>query len=105
MDEYNGKKFNIDFRPEFTESSFENISVDYKHLFSPCGQQTGSGFSSYNKFELANAISVHLSQGSQYPNVVFYSERMGTRDFYNRLMYTGITRAESGLILIKEDER
>ena len=105
MDEYNGRKVNIDFRPEFTDSMFENISVDYKHLFSPCGQQTGSAFSTYNKFELANAISVHLSQGSQYPNVVFYSERMGTRDFYNRLMYTGITRAESGLILIKEDER
>lgn len=105
MNEYNGKKFNIDFRPDFTDSIFENISVDYKHLFSRSGQQTNSAFSSYNKFELANCITVHLSQGSQYPNVTFYSERIGTRDFYNRLMYTGITRAESGLILIKEDER
>lgn len=105
LDEYDGRKFNIDFRPDFTEEVFKNLSVDYKHLFSPSGKQVGAGFSTYNKFELANAISVHLSQGSQYPNVTFYSERMGTRDFYNRLMYTGITRAESGLILIKEDER
>lgn len=104
MEDYNGTKFSIDFRPDFTDKVFERISVDYKHLFSPCGTQI-NGFSAHNKFEFGNAITVHLSQGSQYKNVFFYSERMGTRDFYNRLMYTGITRAEEGLILVKEDER
>lgn len=104
MEDYNGTKFTIDFRPDFTDAVFKRISVDYKHLFSPCGTQISS-FSPNNVFEFGNAITVHLSQGSQYDNVFFYSERMGTRDFYNRLMYTGITRAAQGLILVKEDER
>lgn len=104
MEDYNGSRFSIDFRPDFSDKYFERISVDYKHLFSPCGTQI-NGFSPHNKFEFGNAITVHLSQGSQYDNVLFYSERMGNRDFYNRLMYTGITRAAEGLILVKEDER
>ena len=47
----------------------------------------------FNKFEFGYAITCHLAQGSQYNNVLVYNERMGDDAYYNKWLYTALTRA------------
>ncbi len=54
----------------------------------------------FDRFNLAYAISIHKSQGSEYDNVVVILAKSFKRMFYNKLIYTGITRAKSSLIII-----
>ena len=48
----------------------------------------------------AYAISIHKSQGSEYPIVIIPVTAMHTHVLSRRLLYTGITRAKQSLILI-----
>ena len=52
------------------------------------------------KIKHAYAVSVHKSQGSEYDNVVIILGSSFKRMFYNKLIYTGVTRAKKTLILI-----
>ncbi len=54
----------------------------------------------FDRFTLAYAISIHKAQGSEYDNVVVVLAKSFRRMFYNKLIYTGITRAKKSLILI-----
>ncbi len=59
------------------------------------------------QFELishAYCISVHKSQGSEYPLVIMPVVKSYHRMLQRRLIYTGITRAKKSLILIGEKE-
>lgn len=53
-----------------------------------------------DKFTLAYAISIHKSQGSEYDNVVVLLASSFKRMFYNKLIYTAVTRAKESLIII-----
>ena len=53
-----------------------------------------------DRFNLAYAISIHKSQGSEYDNVVVILAKSFKRMFYNKLIYTAVTRAKSSLIII-----
>ena len=53
-----------------------------------------------DKFNLAYAVSIHKSQGSEYDNVVIILAKSFNRMFYNKLIYTAVTRAKSSLIII-----
>ena len=100
---YNKKSISIDFRPDFLKSSYKNVKVDYDHLYSsPTTEMDLEEESFYDftldKFEWANAITVHSSQGSQWDNVLYLDERMGgNEDFHKKLMYTAITRAVNSI--------
>ena len=103
IEEFNGHSLPIDFRPDFMQDNyFEQVPLDYNHLFTPIGESNARSY--YDKFEFGYAITVHLSQGSQYDNVLYFSERMGNSDFKRKLDYTAITRAREGLILVKDEE-
>ena len=54
----------------------------------------------FDKFTLAYAISIHKSQGSEYDNVVIVLSSSFKRMFYNKLIYTAVTRAKSSLIIL-----
>ena len=54
----------------------------------------------FDRFTLAYAISIHKSQGSEYDNVVIVLAKSFKRMFYNKLIYTAITRAKQSLIII-----
>jgi len=57
---------------------------------------------SHLHIDYAYAITVHKSQGSQYENVCIIDEfNYGGEDNRRRLLYTAITRAEKGLIILK----
>lgn len=54
----------------------------------------------FDKFNLAYAVSIHKSQGSEYANVVIILARSFNRMFYNKLIYTAVTRAKNSLIIL-----
>ncbi|HHV42464.1 MAG TPA: ATP-dependent RecD-like DNA helicase [Clostridiaceae bacterium] len=57
----------------------------------------------YEDIDLAYAITIHKSQGSEYPNVILAIPH-GSRSFLTRnLLYTGITRASQRLFLVCSD--
>ena len=54
----------------------------------------------FDRFTLAYAISIHKSQGSEYDNVVIVLAKSFKRMFYNKLIYTAVTRAKESLIIL-----
>jgi exodeoxyribonuclease V alpha subunit len=54
----------------------------------------------FDKFNLAYAVSIHKSQGSEYDNVVVVLAKSFNRMFYNKLIYTAVTRAKSSLVIL-----
>ncbi len=52
----------------------------------------------------AFAISIHKSQGSEYENVIMVISKSFNRMLYNKLIYTGITRAKKSLVIIGNKE-
>ena len=67
----------------------ENIEVEFDE-----GRRVKYGFDAVEELELAYAITVHKSQGSEYPAVII-PLLQGPRLLYNRnLLYTAVTRAK-----------
>ena len=100
---YNGKRIKIDFKPDFLNKKFKNLFIDYKYLFSTPGDIMRDDKFGYkvDRFEFGYAITVHLSQGSQYGNVVYLNEKTGfDKDTYRKLQYTAITRAMDQITIV-----
>jgi exodeoxyribonuclease-5 len=53
-----------------------------------------------DRFEYAYAITVHLSQGSQYNRVLYLQEGMMSGPDQQKLAYTAITRAIEGITIV-----
>ena len=70
------------------------VTIDYM------GNKVEYKSGEFDKFTLAYAISIHKSQGSEYDNVVIVLAKSFRRMFYNKLIYTAVTRAKSSLIII-----
>ena len=66
----------------------------------PCGQPPPSGFSDLDELTLAYAISVHKSQGSEYPIVVLPLLTQHYMLLQRNLLYTAITRARNMVVLV-----
>lgn len=47
-----------------------------------------------------NAITVHKSQGSSWPNIIVFDDGFGRGDDRNKWLYTALTRAEQGLCIL-----
>ena len=63
----------------------------------------------YNREDLINikhayCISIHKSQGSEFPHVVIPISKIYHNMLYNKLIYTGVSRAKKSLILIGEPD-
>jgi exodeoxyribonuclease V alpha subunit len=52
----------------------------------------------------AYAMSIHKSQGSEFNHVVLPLSREYSRMLYNRLIYTGVSRAKKSLLLIGDQD-
>ena len=52
----------------------------------------------------AYAISVHKSQGSEFDHVIIPISKSYSKMLYNKLIYTGVSRAKKSLILIGSKE-
>lgn len=55
-----------------------------------------------NMVKHAYAISIHKSQGSEFPHVIMPITKSYYKMLYNKLIYTGVSRAKKSLVLIGE---
>lgn len=77
----------------------ETLEVKYDE-----GRRVQYSFEMLDELELAYAITVHKSQGSEYPAVII-PLLPGPRLLYNRnLLYTAVTRAKKCLTIVGSDE-
>lgn len=79
-----------------------NALKDEVHKYSTGCQMTYE-IDDWDKFELANAITIHKSQGSEYENIIIPIARhvsAGNSFLTRNLLYTAITRAKSKVILL-----
>ena len=58
----------------------------------------------YNKIKLAYIISIHKSQGSEFPIVIMPMSLEYNKMLYRKLIYTGVTRAKKKLIILGESD-
>ena len=76
----------------------ETIEVEFDE-----GRKVKYGYDEAEELELAYAITVHKSQGSEYPAVII-PLLQGPRLLYNRnLLYTAVTRAKKCLTIVGSD--
>ena len=78
----------------------ENIAESERSILEKYTQQGIKHLDKLDRFTLAYAISIHKSQGSEYDNVVIVLAKSFKRMFYNKLIYTAVTRAKQSLIIL-----
>lgn len=104
---FTGDTLRIDFRPDFINKTIRNIPIDYKRLKTQ-NMDSEAGIRDeimrkrgIDAFEYAYAITCHLSQGSQWPSVLFLAERLFRDELDQRkFLYTGITRAMKSITIV-----
>lgn len=101
---YDGKNFLIDFVPDIAaDILFKDVSVDYRYMKADkAGRDSikNSGFYTGNLMEFGYTQTVHLAQGSQWPNGIYIEEWLN-RDINKHLNYTAITRFANMAIYVK----
>ena len=70
---------------------FEGIKVEYTK-------------EELNQIKHAYAITIHKSQGSEFPHVILPISQSYYKMLYNKLIYTGVSRAKKSLVIIGEEK-
>lgn len=93
----------MDFKPDGQEDVITEIPVSEQCFTDDSADKRGKDIA---YFQFGYALSVHKSQGSEWPKVVIVEERMPRsllRD-HHRWIYTAITRASKAAVLISRGE-
>lgn len=105
---FNGNYFTVDFMPDLFNGIFYNLDINYEYFTAPYEkkQEVKAKMLKYHIpghcFDFAYCITTHLSQGAEYPNVIYFDEGdIFPPDINNRLRFTAITRASQNLIYVK----
>lgn len=102
--------FNINFKPDLSDEAFYNIHVNYDYFTAKYDEKNDIKNSVYDFrypgefFDFSYALTVHLTQGSEYNNVVYIEEFLNPQ-ITNQLNYTAITRAKQTLIYVKKTNK
>ncbi len=56
-----------------------------------------------NNIKHAYAITIHKSQGSEFPHVILPVSKNYYKMLYNKLIYTGVSRAKKSLVILGEE--
>lgn len=102
---FDGSTFRLLFKPDLLDVPFD-IKASYKYFTAPYQQRDILRNDKYlegEKFEFGYCITAHLSQGSQFDNVIVIDEPM-MGNINNRLAYVAITRARKRLIYVKRNK-
>ena len=81
---------------KYTDSKQDELTIDFD------GNELVYQRSEWYKIRLAYAMSIHKSQGSEFPVVILPITKSSHRMLQRTLIYTAITRAKSKLILLGE---
>lgn len=99
------KKVEIDFCPEYDMSQvFPNVEMDIKYIQMPYDERSEVGLTKYVKFEYGYAITAHLSQGSEYPSILYIDEPFGGFSLRKALRYTAISRASKKIDIVLNND-
>ena len=92
----------IDFHPDYLKDGidFEKLKVDARYLRSDYEEQKNTLRLVHEKFEYAYAITVHLSQGSEYPKVLYIDSFFHDLNLTKKARYTAITRAMESITIV-----
>ena len=109
ISKYDGKIFNIDFKPDLINDYFKQIECNIEYFLSP--YQVKQEMKNMNKdwikgefFEYAYCLTTHLCQGSEYGTGIYIEEYIRPQ-IQKALNYTGITRFKEGIIYVKKKNR
>ena len=91
--------YRMDFKPDYTDDYYDALKCDYDFLNEPCGKKEVNIWNDGNKLEYGEAITVHLSQGSQYGNVLYWDEVVGDEKYMRQIRYTAVTRAVNNVLM------
>ena len=81
---------------KYTDSKQDELTINFD------GNEIVYQRSEWYKIRLAYAMSIHKSQGSEFPVVILPITKSSHRMLQRNLIYTAITRAKSKLILLGE---
>lgn len=95
-------KMKVSFQPDYLlrSQSFKNIAIDLKYLWATPSERKYLGMSDAIKFEYGYTLTTHLSQGSEYPRVLFIDEPAFDYETRCRLKYTAVTRASKSVDIL-----
>lgn len=79
---------------KYTESKQDEIILDFD------GIETSYPRKDWHKITLAYAMSIHKSQGSEFPVIILPLTQQSGRMLQRNLLYTAITRAKSKLVML-----
>lgn len=85
------------------QNSKKHVSVD-KIIVNFNGNEVNYERKSWNQLTLAYCMSIHKSQGGEFPLVILPMVRQFTRMLARNLLYTAISRAQKKLVLLGEIE-
>lgn len=100
---FDGRRFYLDFKPDLFNGIFTDLDIDFEYFNALCTKKNELKNRKWNYghlFDYAYCITTHLSQGSQFANVMYFEEPTSSL-IQNKLNYTGVTRASNGLIYVK----
>lgn len=101
---FDGKTFKIDFKPDLLNIPFQGLTCDYRYFTAEHAARQyikKDPYSTGEKFELAYAITTHMSQGSEYNKGIYIEEYMGP-DITKKLNFVGISRFKQSCTYVKK---
>lgn len=102
--------FKMSFLPDNTAQPFLDLDINYEYFISDYNHKAqmremdGEKYITGELFEYAYALSVHLSQGSEYNYGIYFEEFMRPQ-MQKQLNYTAITRFKHGLIYVRHKNK
>lgn len=93
-----GKIIGIDLKDAKKHIPFDQIIVDFD------GNEVKYEKRNWNQLTLAYCMSIHKSQGGEFPCVILPMVHQFSRMFARNLLYTAISRAKAKLVLLGEQD-
>lgn len=81
---------------KYTDSKQDELTIQFE------GNEVSYPRNEWHKITLAYAMSIHKSQGSEFPVVILPITRQSGRMLQRNLIYTAITRSKSKLVMLGE---
>lgn len=103
---FDGKCFRIDFMPDLNPVPFINIPVDYEFFITDFTRRKDMKNFNYccgEAFEYGYVETVHVAQGSQWKNGVYFEEFLPGDN--RKLHYTALSRFSNKCIYVKKDRK
>lgn len=103
---FDGKCFKIDFLPDLNPIPFINVPVDYEFFTSDFNRKKDMKSFNYchgEAFEYGYVETVHVAQGSQWNNGVYFEEYLPSNN--EQLNYTALSRFSKKCIYVKKNRK